>query len=700
MTIANRVRETTSTVSTGTISLAGAPTGRRTFVAAFGTGNPARYLMENADGTEWEFGLGTVTAGTPDTLTRDTVIASSNSGNLVNFSAGSKNVSTTTDADLLRFGAGHVPTAGGTADARTVAHSPAINELVGGMKVAFYNGAAANATATPQLNIDGSGLKPWRRRDGAEPAIGEFAADIRHEVFYDEAEDEWRMCFDVGQQILNVISPASISTSQNDWSPTGLSGAGAIRIAASAAVNITGIAAIADTRTLWLHNISAYAITLKDESASSSAANRFALVSDLVLSPDESVALKYDATSQRWRAAGDVAAVGDGQATIVAGEDLADRDLIYQDTGNQRAGGATKWYKIDVDATGPVRMAKRVGIALAAITSGNSGLAQVRAGRVAGFTGLTAGEPVYASTTAGGVTQTVPPIPTTGTQRASRLIGIAASTTEVDFAPDETTVYSKSLDACAVDGTITVEHHADAGARERIPRAYISGDLFASTAAVALDANYNDRSTYAIRVVVPAASISTSGTKIKITLAAGSTEGLTFTTCRIAEKAAAGNAWDFATGGTTVLFSGVDGGTISAGSTLTSDETTFTLDETKNYVVSFYISGSGSFDSARKKTTLSGWTTYEKIGTSADASGTTPSSFSDSNEDVIGLAAILVGAGTRQEPVTIGSSALNASATDRVNVVYADGAGANQDTFTTFTNRLGSTQNIIAEVRA
>ena len=88
LVLADRVQETTTTTGTGTVTLAGAATGYQTFVAV-GDGNSTYYTI--AGGSEWEVGIGTYTAsGT--TLSRTTVISSSNSGSLVTFSAGTKNV--------------------------------------------------------------------------------------------------------------------------------------------------------------------------------------------------------------------------------------------------------------------------------------------------------------------------------------------------------------------------------------------------------------------------------------------------------------------------------------------------------------------------------------------------------------------------------------------------------------------------------
>ena len=86
----DRVKETTTTVSTGTITLAGASTGYQSF-AAVGNGNTTYYAIASQTLSEWEVGIGTYTSvGT--TLSRTTVLASSNAGSLVNFSAGTKDV--------------------------------------------------------------------------------------------------------------------------------------------------------------------------------------------------------------------------------------------------------------------------------------------------------------------------------------------------------------------------------------------------------------------------------------------------------------------------------------------------------------------------------------------------------------------------------------------------------------------------------
>jgi len=84
----DRVKETTTTTGTGTVTLAGAVTGFRSFSSALSVSDTTYYCITN--GTAWEVGVGTLATAT--TLARTTVIASSNSNTLVSFAAGSKDV--------------------------------------------------------------------------------------------------------------------------------------------------------------------------------------------------------------------------------------------------------------------------------------------------------------------------------------------------------------------------------------------------------------------------------------------------------------------------------------------------------------------------------------------------------------------------------------------------------------------------------
>ena len=80
--LADRVQETGTANTTVSFTLSGAMTSYQSF-GAIGTGNTTYYGA--TDGTNWEVGLGTYTTS-PNTLTRTTILSSSNSGSAVTFS--------------------------------------------------------------------------------------------------------------------------------------------------------------------------------------------------------------------------------------------------------------------------------------------------------------------------------------------------------------------------------------------------------------------------------------------------------------------------------------------------------------------------------------------------------------------------------------------------------------------------------------
>ena len=89
--LADRVKESTTSPGTGTATLNGAATGYQSFSAGIGANNTTYYTIADQSGSNWEVGYGTVGSG-GTTLARTTVLASSNSGSLVNFSSGTQDV--------------------------------------------------------------------------------------------------------------------------------------------------------------------------------------------------------------------------------------------------------------------------------------------------------------------------------------------------------------------------------------------------------------------------------------------------------------------------------------------------------------------------------------------------------------------------------------------------------------------------------
>lgn len=112
---------------------------------------------------------------------------------------------------------------------------------------------------------------------------------------------------------------------------------------------------------------------------------------------------------------------------------------------------------------------------------------------------------------------------------------------------------------------------------------------------------------YSVRVSIPTASITANATTIQIKLAAHGTEGVTFDNVSIVERN--GSTDDGTTTPTEFLFSASSGVTIAAGATATSDNLTYSIDSTKDYLVCFDVGSSSSSD-RQHKNSFTGATTY------------------------------------------------------------------------------------------
>lgn len=86
--LAPLLEETSTTEGTGTLSLDGATTGHRTFAAGFSSGASCNYTI--LWGAHWEYGVGTITNASPDTMARDLVIQSSLGGDKLSLGPGTK----------------------------------------------------------------------------------------------------------------------------------------------------------------------------------------------------------------------------------------------------------------------------------------------------------------------------------------------------------------------------------------------------------------------------------------------------------------------------------------------------------------------------------------------------------------------------------------------------------------------------------
>jgi len=158
LVINNRVRETTATTGTGAQTLAGAVDGFQTFSAGIGNSNTTYYAISLNTENEWEVGLGTLN-GDSSTLTRTTVLESSNSDSAVDFSAGTKEVFCTLPSEKALY-----------LDA---------------------SGALANATVITDANINASGTassSTFLRGDNSWTAVSGGSITTAGETFENYSE--------------------------------------------------------------------------------------------------------------------------------------------------------------------------------------------------------------------------------------------------------------------------------------------------------------------------------------------------------------------------------------------------------------------------------------------------------------------------------------------------------------------------------
>jgi hypothetical protein len=151
LVLADRVRQTSTTTGSGTLTLDGSVTGFQSF-AAIGNGNTTYYTI-TLD-AQWEVGIGTYSAGT---LTRDTVISSSTGSKIV-FGAGVKDVFVTlpsekavisgTDAVLTKL---TTPTVQATNSGGL-----SLKNSAGTTQISMGGGGGDNVSVNVSTNMNGS----------------------------------------------------------------------------------------------------------------------------------------------------------------------------------------------------------------------------------------------------------------------------------------------------------------------------------------------------------------------------------------------------------------------------------------------------------------------------------------------------------------------------------------------------------------
>uniref|UniRef100_UPI004047E752 beta strand repeat-containing protein n=1 Tax=Shewanella sp. TaxID=50422 RepID=UPI004047E752 len=245
LVLKDRVKQTTTTAGTGTITLSGTVTGFSDF-SVIGDGNTTYYAIVNTAAGEWEVGYGTYTAsGT--TLTRTTVLESSNSGSLVNFSAGAKDVFVTYPAEkaVAQDNSGNVVISGNV-QATTFSGALSGNASTA-TKLATARSIGLTGDVSGSANFDGS----------ANISITATVADDSHNHIIGNVDGL--------QAALNAKAPlASPALTGTPTAPTAVAGTNTTQVATTSFVS-TAVANLVDSAPATLDTLNELAAALGDD---------------------------------------------------------------------------------------------------------------------------------------------------------------------------------------------------------------------------------------------------------------------------------------------------------------------------------------------------------------------------------------------------------------------------------------------------
>jgi len=211
--IGNQIEQVSVTAGVGALTLQAPPIDRSSFVVGIGSGNPCGYRIQES-ASLWEFGIGTPTAGAPDTLARDTVVdGSSGPGVKVAFTAAAKTVTGVALAEWLGAAGARLifVTTTGSANAYAGTARPLARDLTAPLWVLAKANFSNTGAAT--YNHDGKGALPLRKGDGTVAlASGDWQLGQIALLALDPALAVWVM---VGRWTIQASDlPAATTTAQ------------------------------------------------------------------------------------------------------------------------------------------------------------------------------------------------------------------------------------------------------------------------------------------------------------------------------------------------------------------------------------------------------------------------------------------------------------------------------------------------------
>lgn len=223
----DRVKETTTTTGTGDVTLGGAVLGFQTFGSVLSDADTTYYAISHRDLDEWEVGLGTYNS-VAGSITRTTVLESSNAGSAVSFSTGTKDIFITLPAekavaldgnDVLSIG--NITTSGYLRGPATFTIDPAAHGddtgtvvIAGNLQVDGVTTTINSTTVTvDDLNLE---LASGAANAAAANGAGITVAGANATFTYDSASDRWTMNKALNTDLVGNVTGTVSSLSNHD----------------------------------------------------------------------------------------------------------------------------------------------------------------------------------------------------------------------------------------------------------------------------------------------------------------------------------------------------------------------------------------------------------------------------------------------------------------------------------------------------
>jgi len=213
----DRVKETTTTTGTNPIVLDGAVNGFQSFGSVLSDLDTTYYAISHRNANEWEVGLGTYSSGA-GTITRTTILESSNAGSAVSFTSGTKDIFITLPAEKVvaldsndDLFVGNITTSGYLRGPATFTIDPAAHGDDTGTLVIAGNLQVDGTTTTinsttvsvDDLNLTlASGAATAAAANGAGITVDGASATIT----YDATADQWVMNKDLATNLTGNVT--------------------------------------------------------------------------------------------------------------------------------------------------------------------------------------------------------------------------------------------------------------------------------------------------------------------------------------------------------------------------------------------------------------------------------------------------------------------------------------------------------------